>query len=238
MCVIEHNIEALRYVGEELKKDEDILKCVAKIEIENLFVRLDQGIHDKLEKEKYFKELTELKNDDNFISEVAEKMKELLEAYLEYPYGTIKEFVDKTINICKLNRYIKKEKSMLISLKHKYFNSEELTDYEGTWQGGYYDDTENIVAILNDSSDILLLDVEQARKKARAGKLHLDAPEEFMGQIIGKKGSNINAVTDRLQKRGVNVSKIIMHPKSKEEKSIKTGELKKSIENHSAKTID
>jgi transcription antitermination factor NusA-like protein len=55
----------------------------------------------------------------------------------------------------------------------------------------------------------MIINVEMAKKIARAGKLHLDVPEEAMGRIIGSKGSNINFVTANLRKKGVDVSKII-----------------------------
>lgn len=75
-----------------------------------------------------------------------------------------------------------------------------------------------------------LINVKLAKKLVRNGKLHLDVPQEDMGQIIGSRGSHINAVTESLQEKGVNVSKIILHPKSRDEMKTSLEEIKKAID--------
>ena len=69
---------------------------------------------------------------------------------------------------------------------------------------------------LLDSDLSLLIDVEQAKKRIRGGFLHLDVDEALMGRIIGKQGLNIKRVLSELQKQGIDVTKIILHPMSKE----------------------
>lgn len=80
-----------------------------------------------------------------------------------------------------------------------------------------------------------LINVKLAKKLVRGGKLHLDVPQEDMGQIIGSKGSNINWVTEKLQDKGVNVSRIILHPKSRDEMETSLEEIKKAIDKNKGK---
>ena len=84
----------------------------------------------------------------------------------------------------------------------------------------------------------MIINVEMAKKLARAGKLHLDVPEEAMGRIIGSKGSNINFVTANLRKKGVDVSKIILHPKTKEEMKITLDAIEKAIREQKSPSHD
>ena len=57
-----------------------------------------------------------------------------------------------------------------------------------------------------------------------------------MGIIIGKQGSNINQVTRELREKGINLSKIILHPKSREEIKIKLESIKKAIKEQKAQS--
>lgn len=83
-----------------------------------------------------------------------------------------------------------------------------------------------------------LINVKLAKKLVRGGKLHLDVPQEDMGQIIGSKGGNINWVTEMLQDKGVNISKIILHPKSKDEMKTSLEEIKKAIDKNRSREND
>lgn len=77
--------------------------------------------------------------------------------------------------------------------------------------------------------DVGIIYVPEARKNTKYGKLHLDVPEDLMGKIIGKQGSNINNVTNALKEKGIDLSKIILHPKSKEEIKITLQNIEKAI---------
>jgi transcription antitermination factor NusA-like protein len=74
-----------------------------------------------------------------------------------------------------------------------------------------------------------IINVAEARKRTREGKLHLDVPEDEMGMIIGRQGSNINAVTNILREKGIDLSKIILHPKSREEIKITLESIEKAV---------
>ena len=78
--------------------------------------------------------------------------------------------------------------------------------------------------------ELFLINIERACKEVRAGKLHYDVPEDYMGLIIGKNGSNLNKVVNLLKKEGVNVYRINLHPKSKEQCQIHLEGKKQSIE--------
>lgn len=109
----------------------------------------------------------------------------------------------------------------------------------------YYDDNPKIQALYGVQEPGwsysgyrgLVINVEMAKKIVRNGKLHLDVPEEAMGMIIGRKGSNINFVTKRLMEKGVDVSKIILHPKSKEEMQIRLENIEKAIQEQKDKVL-
>ena len=83
-----------------------------------------------------------------------------------------------------------------------------------------------------------IINVEEAKKNTKMGKLHLDIPEEHMGKIIGHKGSNINAVTEQLRQKGVDVSKIILHPKSKEEIKITLEKIEEAVKKQRSQTFE
>ncbi len=74
-----------------------------------------------------------------------------------------------------------------------------------------------------------IINISEAKKRIRGGKLHLDVPEEAMGKIIGIKGYNIDKTTKELQEKGLDLSKIILHPKSKEEIKIKLEKIENAI---------
>lgn len=81
-----------------------------------------------------------------------------------------------------------------------------------------------------------IINVTEARKRTRGGKLHLDVPEDVMGMIIGRQGSNINAVTIILREKGIDLSKIILHPKSREEIKITLENIEKAIKEQRAQS--
>lgn len=123
----------------------------------------------------------------------------------------------------------------------KIYNEEGTSTY-----GKYYADDENVQALYGiqekgwrgNAYKGLIINVEMAKKLAQKGKLHFNVPEEDMGKIIGKQGSNIQYVTEKLRKKGVNVSKIILHPKTKEEMSITLNTIKENIEKNKNKSYD
>ena len=109
----------------------------------------------------------------------------------------------------------------------------------------YYDDNPKVQALYgiqepgwSDSAYRgMAINVEMAKKLVKNGKLHFDVPEEAMGKIIGRNGTNINWVTEQLRKKGVNVSRIILHPKSKEEMAIKLESIEKAIQEQKGKEL-
>ena len=109
--------------------------------------------------------------------------------------------------------------------------------------GTYYKDDKSVQVLYTvkedgEKRDVysgMIINVDLAKKKTKKGKLHFDIPGELMGRIIGSRGRNINEVTEQLQEKGVDVSKIILHPKSKEEMEIKLKEIKEAIEQNKSK---
>ena len=83
-----------------------------------------------------------------------------------------------------------------------------------------------------------IINVTEARKRTREKKLHLDVPEDVMGIIIGKQGSNINAVTSILREKGIDLSRIILHPKSREEIKITLESIEKAIREQKCQSYD
>lgn len=86
--------------------------------------------------------------------------------------------------------------------------------------------------------DVAYIDIDKARQLVRNGKLHINLPEEYMGKMIGAKGSNINMITEKLREQGVEISKIILHPKTKEEINITLENIEKSVREQKSKSYD
>lgn len=84
--------------------------------------------------------------------------------------------------------------------------------------------------------DTGIIYVPEARKRTKGGKLHLDVPEDLMGMIIGKQGSNINSVTAILREKGIDLSRIILHPKSREEIKITLDSIEKAVREQRAQS--
>lgn len=86
--------------------------------------------------------------------------------------------------------------------------------------------------------DAGIIYVPEAKKRTKGGKLHLDVPEDLMGMIIGRKGANINSVTAILKEKGIDLSRIILHPKSREEIKITLDNIEKAIEEQRVQSHD
>lgn len=86
--------------------------------------------------------------------------------------------------------------------------------------------------------DTGIIYVPEAKKRAKGGKLHLDVPEDLMGMIIGRQGANINGVTAILKEKGVDLSKIILHPKSRNEIKITLDSIEKVIKEQRVQSHD
>lgn len=81
-----------------------------------------------------------------------------------------------------------------------------------------------------------LLNIDEVKKIIRNEKLHIDVPDELMAHIIGKKGQNINKVTEILKERGVeDLKKIILHPHSLDEIEIKLKQIEESLNKRNKK---
>lgn len=88
------------------------------------------------------------------------------------------------------------------------------------------------------TDDVGYIDIEKAKSLARNGKLHINLPEEYMGKMIGAKGSNIKRLQEVLgQMIGDESSlKIILHAKTKEEVEIRLAQIQNAIEEQKAKS--
>ena len=86
--------------------------------------------------------------------------------------------------------------------------------------------------------DAGIIYVPEAKKRTKGGKLHLDVPEDLMGMIIGRQGANINSVTAILKEKGIDLSKIILHPKAREEIKITLDNIEKAIKEQKAQSHD
>lgn len=84
--------------------------------------------------------------------------------------------------------------------------------------------------------DTGIIYVPEAKKRTKGGKLHLDVPEDLMGMIIGRQGANINSVTAILKEKGIDLSRIILHPKSREEIKITIDSIEKAIKEQRAQS--
>lgn len=84
--------------------------------------------------------------------------------------------------------------------------------------------------------DTGIIYVPEARKRTKGEKLHLDVPEDLMGMIIGRQGSNINGVTAVLREKGIDLSRIILHPKSREEIKITLDSIEKAVREQRAQS--
>lgn len=80
-----------------------------------------------------------------------------------------------------------------------------------------------------------IINVDEAQKKIRGGKLHLDVPEEVMGKIIGRQRSNLNDVERILKEKGLEL-KIILHPKSREQIKVTLESIEKAIREQRAQS--
>ena len=84
--------------------------------------------------------------------------------------------------------------------------------------------------------DVGYIDIEKAKSLIKNGKLHINLPEEYMGMMIGKKGSNIKRLQDDLGQMigDERELKIILHSKTKEEIEIRLAQIKKAIDEQKA----
>lgn len=90
------------------------------------------------------------------------------------------------------------------------------------------------------TDDVGYIDIERARSLARNGKLHIDLPEEYMGKMIGAKGSNITRLQEVLGKMFGDESalRIILHAKTKEEVKIGLAQIQNAINMQKVQTHD
>jgi len=156
----------------------------------------------------------------------------------------------------KLNQYVKSAQSVLVPVVYSNPSRDDEDEMSGaviydasenkSIGAYYYGDNPDVQALYGiqekgwrgSAYRGMVINVEMAKKLARAGKLHLDVPEEAMGRIIGSKGSNINFVTAKLREKGVDVSKIILHPKTKEEMKITLESVEKAIREQKKQSHD
>lgn len=193
-----------------------------------------------------------------------EKLKLYMEQGFEKEYEKLRSFIEKRDKEEKerqievkeekqeLKDYIDSTKALLVPVVYSNPSDDITMDYGRVYDaenssithGRYYEDDENVQALYGIQEKGwrgrayrgMIINVEMAKKLAKSGKLHLDVPEEAMGKIIGSKGSNINAVTVKLKEKGVNVFKIILHPKSKEEMTIALEKIAKTIREQKGQT--
>lgn len=90
------------------------------------------------------------------------------------------------------------------------------------------------------TDDVGYIDIEKAKDLAKNGKLHINLPEEYMGKMIGAKGSNIKRLQEVLgQMTGDDSTmKIILHAKTKEEVEIRLAQIQKAIEEQKDKSYE
>ena len=88
--------------------------------------------------------------------------------------------------------------------------------------------------------DVGYIDIEKAKSLARNGKLHINLLEEYMGKMIGAKGSNIKRLQEVLGQMISDESafRIILHAKTKEEVGIRLAQIQKAIDEQKAQTHD
>ena len=88
------------------------------------------------------------------------------------------------------------------------------------------------------TDDVGYIDIEKAKSLARNGKLHINLPEEYMGKMIGAKGSNIKRLQEVLGQiiGDESALRIILHTKTKEEVEIKLAQIQKAIDEQKAQT--
>lgn len=90
------------------------------------------------------------------------------------------------------------------------------------------------------TDDVGYIDIEKAKTLARNGKLHINLSEEYMGQMIGTKGSNIKRLQETLGKMMGDESalRIILHAKTKEEVEIRLEQIQKAIDKQKDQSHD
>ena len=90
------------------------------------------------------------------------------------------------------------------------------------------------------TDDVGYIDIEKAKSLARNGKLHINLPEEYMGKMIGAKGSNIKRLQEVLGQIMGDESalRIILHAKTKEEVEIRLAQIQKAIDEQKVQTHD
>lgn len=90
------------------------------------------------------------------------------------------------------------------------------------------------------TDDVGYIDIEKAKSLARNGKLHINLPEEYMGKMIGAKGSNIQRLQEVLGQIMGDESalRIILHAKTKEEVEIRLAQIQKAIDEQKVQTHD
>lgn len=90
------------------------------------------------------------------------------------------------------------------------------------------------------TDDVGYVDVEKAKSMAINGKLHINIPEEYMGKMIGDKGSNIKQLQEVLGPiiGQEDALRIILHAKTKEEVGIRLEQIQKAIEEQKAQSHD
>ena len=96
--------------------------------------------------------------------------------------------------------------------------------------------TQDHRANVSHTYDIGYIDIESAKKQVQRGKLHIDILDQYMGKMIGAKGANLHTVIQILRENGVDVEKIILHPKTPDEMKIKLAQIKNKIEKNKQKS--
>lgn len=88
------------------------------------------------------------------------------------------------------------------------------------------------------TDDVGYIDIEKAKSLVRNGKIHINLLEEYMGKMIGKKGSNIKRLQELLGQiiGNGNELRIILHAKTKEEVEIRLAQIQKAIEEQKAQS--
>ena len=126
----------------------------------------------------------------------------------------------KILSLCHLRKY-RSDRGEIIEAENVEFvkNNDAVVLYERQEKGWSYGPV----------YDTGIIYLPEARKRAKNGKLHLDVPEDIMGVIIGRQGSNIKRVTENLQEKGIDLSKIILHPKSRDEIQITLDSIEKMV---------
>lgn len=93
---------------------------------------------------------------------------------------------------------------------------------------------------LTHTEDVGYIDAERVKQAVKDGKVHINIPEEYMGRMIGAKGSNIKRLQDTIQQL-IGTSgevRIVLHAKSKEEVEIRLTQIQETIKAQKAQSHD